>query len=368
LRNDYKFLRLAANHPSAKYIVLQNLNAMVEDDKEQGDNKEVRLKRVDFEKVKAFFPSAYKESAEFKDEHQLMYDWDSKYFEHLVVFLGMDESTKNTNVLQYRNYSGVPYFAIDLTKESSVDIEKIGSRFSQGRAKFETIEDYALYAQARMYVDWNLRNTFCGGCGRRTMSINGGCKLICPPRDRGMDLGPCPTRGAVSNLSFPRTDCVVIVGVVNYAGDKTLLGRNKRYPGNMYSCLAGFLEPAESIEECVRREVWEESGVKVGRVVDHSTQPWPYPANVMIGCIAEIANETEEAHTINLGHDPELADAMWVSFEEIREQLDQTEGNGKNDSIKSKFSVPPKEAIAHTILKAIVRDGGLKGKNGNARI
>lgn len=85
---------------------------------------------------------------------------------------------------------------------------------------------------------------------------------------------PCATRQGISNLCFPRTDPTIIVAVVSHDNKRILLGRSKRFPPYFYSTLAGFCEPAESIEEAVRREVWEEAGVTTGRVVIHSTQPW----------------------------------------------------------------------------------------------
>lgn len=172
----------------------------------------------------------------------------------------------------------------------------------------------AIYAQARSLLDWNQRNPFCAQCGQRTLSLNAGTKRTCPPTDLAggekRDRPPCATRGTISNISFPRTDPTVIMAVISADGTKALLGRQWRFPKNMYSALAGFLEPGESIEEAVRREVWEESGVRVGRVVIHSSQPWPFPASLMIGAIGQaLPGDGEEIH---LGHDPELEDARWV--------------------------------------------------------
>lgn len=98
-----------------------------------------------------------------------------------------------------------------------------------------------------------------------------------------------------------------------------LLGRQKRYSPCWYSTLAGFIEPGESVEDAVRREVWEESGVIVSRVIIHSTQPWPYPANLMIGAIGQTAKAEDEA--ICLSHDPELEEAKWFDVAEVQEAL-----------------------------------------------
>jgi len=102
------------------------------------------------------------------------------------------------------------------------------------------------------------------------------------------------------------------MAVASADGRRLLLGRQRRWPACWFSTLAGFLEPGESIEEAVRREVWEESGVRVGRVVVHSSQPWPFPASLMIGAVAQAL--PGEGEGIHLGHDPELESAKWVSF------------------------------------------------------
>jgi NAD+ diphosphatase len=121
--------------------------------------------------------------------------------------------------------------------------------------------------------------------------------------------------------------------VVSHDTKRVLLGRKKRWPQYRYSALAGFCEPAESVEDAVRREVWEESGVLVGRVVIHSTQPWPYPANLMIGAIAQALLGGEE---ILLKHDPELEDAKWVDLDEIREAL-RVGASGPGEAISEEY-------------------------------
>lgn len=221
----------------------------------------------------------------------------------------------------------------------------------------------AIYAQGRALLDWNIRNPFCAGCGQKTLSVNCGTKRACPPTDYATSSDPstpitredCPTRHGISNLSFPRTDPTVIMAVVSHDNQRILLGRGKRFPPYWYSTLAGFCEPAESVEEAVRREVWEESGVLLGRVVIHSTQPWPYPANLMIGAIAQALPDGEE---VLLKHDPELEDAKWVSFDEVREALKVgTSGIGEGPSAEyteGNLRLPPRTAIANQLLTAVV--------------
>jgi NAD+ diphosphatase len=204
------------------------------------------------------------------------------------------------------------------------------------------------------------------------MSVNAGTKRVCPPTDyapgptspdtKPVERAPCVTRKGISNLSFPRTDPTVIMAVVSHDAKRVLLGRNKRFPPNWYSTLAGFCEPAESVEEAVRREVWEESGVLLGRVVIHSTQPWPYPANLMIGAIGQALPDGE---TIHLEHDPELEDAKWVDMDEVREAL-RIGTSGLGDAPGDQYNegglrLPPKTAIAHQLLQAVV--GGFLGES-----
>jgi len=234
----------------------------------------------------------------------------------------------------------------------------------------------AIYAQGRALLDWNARNPFCGGCGQPTMSVNAGTKRVCPPTDLASlptvqggatsvletprERTSCATRKGISNLSFPRTDPTVIMAVVSHDAKRVLLGRGKSWPKFFYSTLAGFCEPAESVEEAVRREVWEESGVLLGRVVIHSTQPWPYPANLMIGAIGQALPDGEKIH---LEHDPELEDAKWVEMDEIREALrigtsGLDEGAGEEYK-EGGLRLPPRTAIANQLLTAVA--GGFLG-------
>jgi NAD+ diphosphatase len=152
------------------------------------------------------------------------------------------------------------------------------------------------------------------------------------------------------------------MAVVSHDAKRVLLGRQKRWPPYWYSTLAGFCEPAESVEEAVRREVWEESGVLLGRVVIHSTQPWPYPANLMIGAIGQALPDGE---TIHLEHDPELEDAKWVDMDEVREALKVgTSGLGEAPGEAYKeggLRLPPQTAIANQLLRAV--SGGFLGES-----
>lgn len=317
-----------------------------------------------------------------KTEEDLVSEYNSTTTIPQLLFLGLDE--RNKAGLEYAAYSGSPFFALDVTPRGSFeseaislirDVEAQGLVFLKGRLHMSLpAHEAAMYAQARALLDWNARNQFCAGCGQPTLSIQAGMKRTCPPTDMASltasigsttsspptDRPACVTRKGVSNLSFPRTDPTIIVAVVSSDSRRVLVGRQKRWPPDWYSTLAGFVEPAESVEEAVRREAWEESGVTLGRVVIHSTQPWPYPANLMIGAIAQAVPGGEE---IMLKHDPELEDAKWVDLEEVREALRVgTSAFGEDPATgyqEGNLRLPPSTAIANQLLTAVV--GGFLG-------
>ncbi len=182
-------------------------------------------------------------------------------------------------------------------------------------------EDAAIYGTARALIDWHNAHQHCGACGSVTASFRAGW---------GRKCGGCNTE------HFPRTDPVVIM-LAEFEG-KALIGRQSRFPPGNYSALAGFLEPGESIEEAVRREIREEAGIRCGPVHYVTSQPWPFGTNqLMIACIAEA-----ESDAITLDTN-ELEDAMWVTKAEAQASLD--------DAPDKRFGAPPPFAIAHSLLK-----------------
>lgn len=151
-----------------------------------------------------------------------------------------------------------------------------------------------LAATARAILHWHQSHGFCAACGARSAVMQAGWQRSCP---------------ACNAQHFPRTDPVVIMLVTH--GNRVLLGRNAVWPEGMYSLLAGFVEPGETLENAVRREVFEEAGVSIGRVEYLTSQPWPFPASLMLGCRAEALSD-------NIKLDPnELQDALWISREEL---------------------------------------------------
>jgi NAD+ diphosphatase len=174
-------------------------------------------------------------------------------------------------------------------------------------------------AMAKSMVSWHQRHGYCANCGTRTAMKEGGWKRECPN---------CKAE------HFPRTDPVVIMLVT--AGDKCLLGRQKQFPPGMYSCLAGFVEAAETIEDAVRREIFEESGIRSTDVNYYMTQPWPYPSSLMIGCTARATSEE-----ILIDHQ-ELEDARWFDRSEATLMLKREHPGG--------LTGPHPFAIAHHLV------------------
>uniref|UniRef100_A0A8C7XZ33 NAD(+) diphosphatase n=1 Tax=Oryzias sinensis TaxID=183150 RepID=A0A8C7XZ33_9TELE len=191
-------------------------------------------------------------------------------------------------------------------------------------------EEAGVVAQARSVLAWHSRYSFCPTCGSPTSLQEGGHKRSC--------LNPeCRSLKGVHNTCYPRVDPVVIMLVIHPDGNQCLLGRKSIFPARMFSCLAGFVEPGETIEEAVRREVEEESGVKVGPVQYVSCQPWPMPSSLMIGCHA-IATSTD----IKVDED-EIEDARWFP----RQQVVDSMFRGAHQTLV----IPPRQTIAHQLIR-----------------
>ncbi|ETN36513.1 uncharacterized protein HMPREF1541_08791 [Cyphellophora europaea CBS 101466] len=362
LRDEHDFLAGAFDHPSTRFLCFNNLAPL-----------QVSATEIHYATLKDI-ESLVPENPFAKKEKELIDEFDSRKTHPQFVFLGIDE--KANEGYTFRNFRGAPRFAVDITPKWTFADEankvidtfkKEGLSFAEGmRAMFYHADVAAAYAQGRHYLDWNARNAFCGTCGHRTLSLNAGAKRVCPPKDQAQnppEREPCSTRTTLSNLTFPRTDPTIIVAVLSHDSKRLLLGRQKRWPPYWFSTLAGFIEPAESVEDAVRREVWEEAGVVLSRVLIHSTQPWPYPANLMIGAIAQVADPADE--NIKLDNDPELEAAKWFSLEEIEEAL-RVGTSGLGDPapegyVEGNLRLPPHTAIANQLITAVVKGGFLEG-------
>ncbi|MDF4003581.1 NAD(+) diphosphatase [Luteibacter sp. PPL552] len=178
--------------------------------------------------------------------------------------------------------------------------------------------DAGLFAFAKGILHWQRQTRFCSQCGAPTLVVSSGHRVQCTNPD-------------VEHLHFPRTDAAIIV-IVEY-GDACLLGRQRGWPDGRYSTLAGFIEPGESLEDAVRREVREESGVEVSHATYHSSQPWPMPASLMVGFTA-----TARTRKIRL-RDDELEDARWFTVDDIVRGM----ADGRLD-------VPPPLSVSYRLI------------------
>lgn len=257
LRSDHAFLSTALRHPSTCFLLFDSLNPLAKDPS-----------NVEYVSYKDVAP-LIGDDPYSKTEEQLISEYNSTITIPQLLFLGLDE--RNKQGLTYNIYTGAPYFALDVTPKGTITaqaqsliqtMQSRGLSFLEGRIQaFLPPQDAAIYAQGRALMDWNARNPFCGQCGQPTLSINGGTKRTCPPKDIsslegaiGGNVGStptkrpdCATRKGISNLCFPRTDPTVIMAVVSSDGRRVLVGRQKRWPPFLYSTLAGFVEPAESV-------------------------------------------------------------------------------------------------------------------------
>ncbi len=192
------------------------------------------------------------------------------------------------------------------------------SIYAQGLLGDDTL---GALAQGAALLGWHQTHRFCGRCGGQTQMRAGGYKRKCE---------------ACGAEHFPRTDPVAIMLAVTK--DHCLMGRSPHFAPGMYSCLAGFIEPGETIEAAVRRETFEEAGIRVGRVVYHASQPWPFPYSLMIGCFGEaVSHEIDADRT-------ELEDCRWFTRAETRAILSRSHPEG--------ITAPPPMAIAHHLVKA----------------
>jgi NAD+ diphosphatase len=199
----------------------------------------------------------------------------------------------------------------------AIDLRSINSQGLLGP------EDMGAVAQGASLLAWNANCRFCGRCGRPTEARIGGYKRVCT---------------GCGAQHFPRTDPVVIMLTVT--PERCLMGRSPHFVPGMFSTLAGFVEPGETIEDAVRRETFEESGVRIGRVAYHASQPWPFPHSLMIGCFGEALNE-------DLTPDfTELEDCRWFGRDEVRAMIDGAHPDG--------LIVPPNAAIANHLIRAWV--------------
>ena len=223
-----------------------------------------------------------------------------------TVFLGIDGG-------------GAPWFAC-----KSEIAENLGDLRGLAMEGILPADQLGILAQARSLVHWHERRTFCSNCGAKNETADAGYRRHCP---------------SCNVDHFPRTDPVIII--VARHGECILLGRQNSWAPGMFSALAGFMEPGETIEDAARREVFEEAGVRLGEISYVASQPWPFPASLMIGLIGQAITD---AVTIDAR---ELEEARWFSFAEARMMVDRTHPQGL-------WATNPM-AIAHLLVRTALQ-------------
>lgn len=234
------------------------------------------------------------------------------------IFMGMAED-------------GAPRFARLLDKAVAEPLKERAELFvtdlrSVALKRFVPEDEVGPLGEAKAVLDWHARHRFCAQCGGKTVAGASGWRR------------ECTNCGA---LHFPRTDPVVIMLVTR--GDACLLARQARFAPGMYSCIAGFVEPGETLEDAVRRESWEEAGLRVGKVRYLASQPWPFPSSIMMGCIAESLGDEI---TLDM---TELEEGRWFPREEVLQMLEGKHPDG--------LACPQHIAIANTLVRAWALEG-----------
>jgi len=286
-RNDPDYLNSLMDAPNARFLVLADLKPVIRSNAERTTANLAWFSRAEL----AAFDLPVTDS----------------------LFLGVDPE-------------GCGHFALAVTEHRTRNvpgaIEKLRPIVDLRSLAMQGVmppEELSLCGQARALAQWHENARCCGHCGGTTLVKDGGWRRKC---------------WACGLEWFPRTDPVVIMLVTD--GKRCLLAHEHRYGNKMYSTLAGFIEPGEDIEHAVRREVLEEAGIRIGDVRYHSSQPWPFPHSLMLGCIAR-------AETTDITLDTaELADARWFSKDEARAMLEKRHPDG--------LTVPGKQAIANALI------------------
>jgi NAD+ diphosphatase len=234
-----------------------------------------------------------------------------------IVFLGLLHDAPRFGI-------GVDPATIEALK-ARADLKLIDLRTIAAQGEIDSVHVPPL-AEAKAILGWHARHRFCPNCGAATAPVQAGWRRDCPV---------CKAE------HFPRTDPVVIMLPIK--GERCVLGRSPRFPPTMWSCLAGFCEPGETIEEAVRREVAEEVGLTCAEVKYFASQPWPFPSSLMIGCHAVAVSDEIVIDR------SEIEDARWFDRAELKSMLLRQH--------PQELTTPPPLAIAHHIIRDFVECG-----------
>lgn len=400
LREDPEFVTNAVSHPSTRFIFFNKGDPLVnkaakkerlviltngDNQLPTGENIEIAGTTKGIDSKAAWKKAVDTWSGDNKDQLADLRDKKPTF-----LFLGLRDESVGLDLQELRcdegeryldhqgRYSGIPYFSVDITNSPElVDLvtqhivecqpeltaEDLIFTYSRKHTMGFTGDELALFSHGKMFFDWLGRNKFCPGCGSKVIPIHAGGKLWCTNDvhivgDKDRKVYDCPVKNTrVSNVSFPRTDAVVITAITNRERTKILLSLNKRYAfTKMYSCTAGFMEPSETVEVATKREIWEETGVVCSDIQILLTQPWPFPGNLMIGCVATV-DFNGENELIHLGHDRELADARWFDVSFVKKLVNGENGEETNPE---GIILPTDVSIAYHLIKEVLDKSGSK--------
>jgi NAD+ diphosphatase len=233
------------------------------------------------------------------------------------------ERRNDTDLILLGKFGDTNFFAFEIESVEPPAFVS-GARFEDLRvvASVLPIDEAGLLGYARAIVSWRRRHRFCGSCGSPTLPARSGHVLVC-------------SNPACRYEQFPRIDPAIIVLVSD--GERALLGRQASWPAGRYSTIAGFVEPGESLEDAVAREVFEETGIGVDQIEYHSSQPWPFPASLMLGFTAHAV--TSEVRL----RDEELEDARWFT---------------RADLLSNGALLPPGQSISFRLIEHWFDSGG----------
>lgn len=304
-----------------------------------------------------------------------------------IFWLGQDDSgiTTSENV-------GTSVFSIDISNSDLLynyiteHVKTAGHSFTNGMPSVLQLsnEDASAYSYSKMFIDFISKNRYCPACGGHIVAVNLGSRLYCLNDSPWDDPARCEANLTSNNLQFPRTDLVVIIALYDSSG-RILLGNNKRHPGKivekndetsgklvkwtskMYSCFAGFMEPGETIEQACVREVYEETGLELQpqdvKIIE--SQPWPFPANIMIGCMAILREEETDDRKINVHLDDELEHVSWFDSENVSKVIKGADIGilSKSDTEVEEWFLPSPESVAGRLIgRAVDACSDLRGK------
>ncbi|XP_038078897.1 NAD-capped RNA hydrolase NUDT12-like [Patiria miniata] len=334
-RTDVQWLKEKLHHPSTTFVLFSQSSPYIT----WSDEGKCQVCRFHYEQIKFLFEKPEKE-------------------EPVTIFLGIGDvvasktkktSTHNPTSRSFDSSLDQPaWFAVDAgdvplehLQEAQPNAELLSPRNYLALMSVAD-EEAGVIGQARALLSWHDRYKFCPTCGSQMHIQEAGYKHTCQNKE-------CRSLKGIHNTSYPRVDPVAIMAVIHPDGNQLLLGRKKQFPRGMYSCLAGFMEPGESIEDACRREVYEESAIKVGHVTYHSSQPWPMPSQLMIGCFGYAVSTAITVDT------EELEDVRWFERRDVAAALQGGgPGTGEVGSQSSALFLPPRQAIAHQLIKAWV--------------